>query len=111
MVDKNKVKKIIEQAAKDLDNLGVKYFLGVCKQMPTDPSGGYVYADENAQGTDIQYMLGVAFPMKSDKINLGVWVGNLLKADITPAVRTTSKSKLKKAQTSRRANKKATDIN
>ena len=111
MVTKDKAKQILEQAAKDLDNLGVKYFLGVCRQVPTDPSGGYVYADVNAQGTDIQYMLGVAFPTKTDKINLGIWVGNLLKADITPAVRTTSKSKLKKAQKSRRADKKATDIN
>ena len=88
MVDeREKANRIIERASKDLDKLDVKYFLGVCKQMPEDPSGGFAATDVNAQGTDIQYMLETAFPTKQDKIHLGIWVGDLIKRDIKPILK------------------------
>jgi hypothetical protein len=76
----NRIKKIIDDAAKALEAEGVKYFIGVVDRQPKAPNGGKAYAQSDIKGEDFCYILDMALPTRQDLVNLGIWVGQLLTA-------------------------------
>lgn len=74
----NKIKKIMDAAAKELEAEGVKYFIGVVDRQPKEPDGGKTYAQSDVTGEDMCYILDMALPTRQDVINLGIWVGQLI---------------------------------
>lgn len=76
----NRIKKIMDDAAKALEAEGVKYFIGVVDRQPKEPDGGKAYAQSDVTGEDFCYILDMALPTRQDVINLGIWVGQLITA-------------------------------
>jgi len=76
----DRIKKIMDKAAKALEGEGVKYFIGVVDLQPDQPDGGKAYAQSDCTGTDFTYILDMALPTREDVINLGIWVGQLIQA-------------------------------
>lgn len=74
----NRVKRIMDDAAKALDAEGVKYFIGVVDRRPKDPDGGKAYAQSDINGEDFCYILDIAMPTRKDLKNLGIYVGQLI---------------------------------
>jgi hypothetical protein len=72
------VKAILDDAAKKLDALGVKYFMGVVDRQPAAPDGGKAYSQANVTGEDMCIILDIALPTRQDAVNLGIWVGMIL---------------------------------
>ena len=76
----NRIKRIMDDAAKALEAEGVKYFIGVVDKQPTQTDGGKAYAQSDVTGEDFCYILDMALPTNQDVINLGIWVGQLIQA-------------------------------
>lgn len=74
------VKKVLDDAAKKMDNLGVKYFMGVVDRQPQEADGGKAYSQANVSGEDMCIILDIALPTRQDAVNLGIWVGGILSA-------------------------------
>lgn len=80
MEKQERIKKVLDDAAKKLEDEGVKYFLGVVDRQPKTPDGGKAYSQANLSGEDFCYILDIALSTQQDVINLGIWVGQLLTA-------------------------------
>lgn len=76
----NRIKRVLDDAAKALEAEGVKYFIGVVDRQPSQPDGGKAYAQSDVTGEDFTYILDMALPTHQDVINLGIWVGQLIQA-------------------------------
>lgn len=76
----NRIKRIMDDAAKALEAEGVKYFIGVVDKQPQESDGGKAYAQSDVTGEDFCYILDMALPTRQDVINLGIWVGQLITA-------------------------------
>lgn len=76
----NRIKRIMDDAAKALEAEGVKYFIGVVDKQPQASDGGKAYAQSDVTGEDFCYILDMALPTRQDVINLGIWVGQLITA-------------------------------
>ena len=74
----NKIKSIIDNAAKELEAQGVKYFIGVVDRQPKAPDGGKSYAQSDITGEDLQIILEMALPTREDLVNLAIWVSKAL---------------------------------
>lgn len=74
----NKIKTIMDDAAKALEGEGVRYFIGVVDRQPKDPDGGKAYAQSDVTGEDMCHILDMALPTREDLKNLGIWVGQLI---------------------------------
>lgn len=73
-----KINKLMDDTAKKLDALGVKYFIGVVDRQPQEADGGKAYSQANVTGEDMAIILDIALPTRQDAVNLGIWVGNIL---------------------------------
>lgn len=81
MTKKNeRLSKILDTAAAELEKEGVKFFLGVVDRQPKQKDGGKVLTQSDLSGEDFQCLLDVALPTRQDIINLGIWVGRLIGA-------------------------------
>lgn len=76
----NRIKRVMDDAAKALEAEGVKYFIGVVDKQPAQTDGGKAYAQSDVTGEDFAYILDMALPTSQDVINLGIWVGQLIQA-------------------------------
>jgi len=76
----NRIKQIMDEAAKKLESEGVKYFIGVVDRQPKSTDGGKAYAQSDVTGEDMCFILDIALPRREDVVNLGIWVGQLLTA-------------------------------
>lgn len=74
----NRIKKIMDDAAKALEAEGVKYFIGVVDRQPKASDGGKAYAQSDITGEDMCFILDISLPTRQDKVNLGIWLGRLL---------------------------------
>lgn len=74
----NRIKKIMDDAAKALEAEGVKYFIGVVDRQPKASDGGKAYAQSDVTGEDMCFILDIALPTRQDKVFLGIWLGQLL---------------------------------
>lgn len=70
----------MDALAKKLEAEGVKYFIGVVDKDPKASDGGKAYAQSDCSGEDMCYILDMALPTRQDVINLGIWVGQLIKS-------------------------------
>lgn len=75
-----RIKNIIDDAARQLESEGVKYFIGVVDRNQKSTEGGKAYAQSDITGQDFYCILDMALPSKQDIINLGIWVGQLISA-------------------------------
>ncbi|SHJ66572.1 hypothetical protein [Bacteroides stercorirosoris] len=75
-----RIKKIMDDAAKALEAEGVKYFIGVTDREPKKPTEGQVYIQSDVQGEDFCYILDFALPTRQDLINMGIWLGQIIKS-------------------------------
>lgn len=75
----NRIKKIMDETAKALEAEGVKYFIGVTDRKRGKPSEGEVYIQSDVQGEDFCYMLDFALPTRQDLINMGIWLGQIIR--------------------------------
>lgn len=74
----NRVKQIIDDAAKALGAEGVRYFIGAIDRQPKEPDGGKAYASSDIKGDEMVYILDMAFPTRQDLKNLGIYIGSLI---------------------------------
>lgn len=70
---------ILERAGAELEKLGVKYFIGAVDRQQQDPTGGTVHSQSDIQGEDMQIILDACLPTRADAVNLGIWLGNIIK--------------------------------
>lgn len=72
------IKKLMDDTAKKLEAMGVKYFIGVVDRQRTAADGGKAYSQANVIGEDMCIILDIAFPTRQDAVNMGIWIGNIL---------------------------------
>lgn len=73
-----RIKIIMDEAARQLEAEGVKYFIGVVDKQPKASDGGKAFVRSDVKGEDFPLILRMALPNRQDIINLGIWVGQLL---------------------------------
>lgn len=73
-----RIKKILDDAGKALASEGVEYFVAAVDK--NGPDGGQAYVQSDIKGESFVHVLDMALPTKQDAINLGIYVGQILKA-------------------------------
>lgn len=76
----DRIKKIMDDAAKALEAEGVKYFIGAVDRQPTEPDGGKAFCQSDATGEDFVHILDMALPTRQDAVNFGIWAGIIINA-------------------------------
>lgn len=80
-IEKNtRIKKIMDDAAKLLEAEEVKYFIGVLDREKENPNQGRAFVQSDVTGDDMIHILDMALPTRQDAVNLGVYVGTLIKS-------------------------------
>ena len=77
-----KIKKILDDAHAQLNDLGVKSLLGA-----VDRKAGNVFIQADAKGEDLHVILDASCTNPQDVINLGVWVGKMIQQRKTVAIK------------------------
>ena len=75
-----RIKKIMDDAARLLEAEEVKYFIGVLDREKENPNQGRAFVQSDVSGDDMIHILDMALPTRQDAVNLGVYVGTLIKA-------------------------------
>lgn len=70
-----KINAILDGAEKELEALGVPYFMAAVDRDQRDPDGGKVFVVSDVKGQDMQIIFKHAFPANKDIAALGLWVG------------------------------------
>lgn len=73
---RERINKILDDAQKELEAIGCKYFLAALDRDSRDPDGGKVFVNLDVTGSDMPIILMHSFPSNKDMAALGIWVGN-----------------------------------